>query len=480
MRYSHLFNQTLREAPAEVSLPGDQLLQRAGFFRQVTNNFFITNPLGYRCLQKLSNLIRQELNCIGGQEINIPSYMPGDVFKDGFGQSPSDLDLIELTDQTSRYLFSTSTSLTPLPELISHSVRSHRQLPRLLYQIQPKSKNLNQNPSGLFSSRQVTRLETFFLDKDQDSAALQYQKIMKAFQNIFIRSAIPVVVVDFIYSHPYRQSGSEFFMLHPQGESTLLHCPSCGFWGNQKFSQSSKVNPSNADLKPLDKVHTPGTKTIEDLAKFLNIAKSQTAKAVFMTATMLVNNEKTENVVMAIVRGDKELDENKLLRVINAMKIRPSTDSEIESIGAVPGFASPVGLKDALIVVDDLVPDSPNLVAGANEVDFHFRNVNYQRDFQAQIIADITTISSGDPCPHCQQPLEEQSAFLLGRINAADTQLSTKTNCNFQDENAVMKPILIGSGWLDLEPILGGVAESNHDPFGLIWPFNGFTFKKHE
>lgn len=480
MRMSQLFNQTLRELPTDATLPGNQFLLRAGYVRQVDTNIYILNPLATRSLQKIKNMIRQELNCLNGQEVNIPSLLSADkLAKRSVHYSYLDVEMQDVSDSLSHHLYLTSTAHQYLPDLIQHSIRSHRQLPRLLYQIQPRIMKGKLNRTGLLSARSVTRLEAFILDKDLSSATQQYQRLMKTFENIFKRCTLQVSAIKFEYNQFQSQSGFEFVFLHPQGDSTLLHCASCGYRVNQASASAMKHLFEPEPIEPLVKVHTPNTKTIEDLAKFLDIPASRTAKAVFMTATMIENGGKTEKVVMAIIRGDMDLNESKLVRVINAWHIRPSSDLEIQSIGAIPGFASPVGLKDALIVVDDLIPNSPNLVAGANETDYHLKNVNYGRDFVAKVIADITNVKTGETCPQCNQPLSEQSGFIVGKINSPDTQLASETGCNFQDETGELKPIFVGSAWLDLERILGGVSEISNDNYGLIWPISLTPYQVH-
>ncbi len=478
MRMSQLFNQTLRELPADANTPGNQFLQRAGYVRQVAANIYILNPLATRSLQKIKNMIRQELNCLNGQEMNIPSLLSGEML--ARSDHPFlDCDLQDVSDSSSHHMYLSSISHHYLADLIQHSIRSHRQLPRLLYQIQPRILTSRQNRTGLLTTRSVTRLETFLLDKDHTGASQQYQRLVQSFQNILKRCTLPVSMVEFNYQQPKPESGFEFVFLHPQGDTTLLHCQACGYQVNLATASAEKQPFDSEPLESLERVHTPNTKTIEDLAKFLDIPASRTAKAVFITATMIENGEKTDKVVMAIVRGDMDLNETKLARVINAWHMRPSSDSEIQSIGAVPGFASPVGLKDALIVVDNFVPNSPNLVAGANEIDYHLRNVNYGRDFQAKIIADITTLKTGAACPRCNQPLSEQPGFLLAKISFPDTQFASETGCNFQDETGELKPIFIGSAWMDLERILGAVAEIRNDNFGLIWPISLTPYQVH-
>ena len=479
MRMSQLFNQTLRELPSDAITPGNQFLQRAGYVREVATNVYALNPLANHSLQKIKNMIRQELYYLSGQEMNIPSLLSSEILTKKSFHPFIDVDLQEVTDSMSHHMYLTSTANHHLAELIQHSIRSHRQLPRLLFQIQPRMLNGRLNRTGLLSTRSVTRLETFFLDKDQNNGTQQYQHLIQIFQNVFKRCTMPVSTVKFDYQQPKPQSGFEFIFLHPQGDTTLLQCQACGYQANQTSASAEKTPFEPEPLESLVKVHTPNTKTIEDLAKFLGIPASRTAKAVFMTVTMIEKGEKTEKVVMAIIRGDMDLNENKLARVINAWHLRPSSDLETQSIGAIPGFASPVGLKDALIVVDELIPNSPNLVAGANETDYHLKHVNYGRDFQAKIIADITTVKTGDACPQCNQPLSEQSGFLVGNMNSPSTHLALETGCNFQDESGELKPIFIGSAWLDLERILGGVAEISNDNYGLIWPISLTPYQVH-
>jgi len=476
---SNLFNQTLRELPADATTPGNHYLQRAGYVRQVATNVYILNPLATRSHQKIKNIIRQELNCLHGQELNIPPLISGEMLTKRSVQSFLDIDLQAVYDSSNHQMYLASTAHHYLADLIQHSVRSHRQLPRLLYQILPRTLNGRQNRAGLLSTRSVTRLETFLLDKDETDATRQYQQLVQTFQNIFKRCMLPVSTVEFDYQHFKPQTGYEFVFLHPQGDIKLLHCESCGYHVNQASAHAVKQPFGSEPLDPLEKVHTPNTKTIEDLANFMGVPASRTAKAVFMTATLIENGEKTEKVVMAIIRGDMDLNESKLAKVINAWHMRPSSDFEIQSIGAVPGFASPFGLKDALIVVDDLIPNSPNLVAGANETDYHLKHVNYGRDFQAKMIADITLVKTGDACPHCNQSLSEQSGFLLGKITSPNIQISSETGCNFQDDLGELKPIFIGSAWMDLERILAGVAETNNDDYGLIWPISLSPYQVH-
>jgi prolyl-tRNA synthetase len=469
MRNSQFFNLTLRIAPGESTSLGNEFLLRAGYIRQVSNGIFASLPLGKRSIQKLEHILRQEFNRLDGQEIDLPSLTSGDFVLDShFEPEPNQW-----------FDSSQPPSVSYLIDLVKHLVRSHRHLPRLLFHIKPKTLHDTQNRSGFLSARTITRFEGFSLDKDFESATQQYENLHKAFQNLLIRCKLPFKEVEFNKLTTYPYAGNEFFYLHQLGDTNLLHCRSCDYWANQKTAPSFKTEPQPEPLNPLEKVHTPNTKTIEDLSKFLNIPSSRTAKAVFMTASIMENNTIIEKVVMAIVRGDMELDERKLTLAIRARKIRPSTEMEIQSIGAVPGFASPIGLKHGLIVVDEFIPASYNLVAGANLANYHLKNVNYGRDFQAHIIADLTLRKEGDPCPNCGDPLEIQCGFRIGQMIAPDHQLSVAAGCNFQDEKGELKPVIIGSAWIDLERILACVAEEHNDIYGLILPLSISPFQIH-
>lgn len=475
MRMSQLLNLTLREAPGDPPTPGNQLLLRAGYIRQMANGIFASLPLGRRSLQKLEHITRQELSNLGVQEVNLPALVPGDQASDIF----FDPDSLQVND-SDRHTWSLNATSEPyLTDLVKHIVRSHRNLPRVLFQIQTKFLNDSQFHSAYQSSRTVTRVEVFSLDKDNENAANQYNNLNRAFQNILKRCKLPIKAIAVTPHSNIPIKGTEFYYLYAHGDANLLHCSHCDYWSNQKNATSFKSDSIPEPLHPLEKVYTPNTKTIEDLAKFLGIPTSRTAKAVFMTATMLENGVEIEKGIMAIIRGDMELDQYKLARAIKAKKIRASTETEIQSIGAVPGFASPVGLTKGLIIVDDLIPNSYNLVAGANLVDYHLNNVNYGRDYQPQIITDITLCKEGDPCPHCRQPLEMDHGFQIGKMTEPDQHLSLTSGCNFQDENGELKPVIIGSAWFDLDRILGCVAEEHNDQFGLILPLPMAPYQIH-
>ncbi|HSM26463.1 MAG TPA: YbaK/EbsC family protein, partial [Anaerolineaceae bacterium] len=392
MRFSQLFIQTHRESTGDIEFPGNQFLQRAGYIRQVEKGIFTLFPLANRSFQKMMNLARQELSRLNAQEINIPSFIPStrEVLPNLL--SPFDYPPLTVRDTANRNWEISPSSPQYLADIIQHTVRSHRQLPRLLYQFQSKILPGKYHQDTLLSARNSTRLEWFLLANTDEQAESGFENLDKTIQNILTKCRLPVQKINYKNLLFDDQTIQEMYFIHSKGDNSILSCPACNYLNNQKNTPISASPSNHEELLSLEEVHTPGMKTIEELSSFLSIPESKTAKAVFLTATVFENGELQEKVTIAIVRGDKDLDENKLAAVLQARKIRPAIEEEILSLGATPGFASPIGLKKGLVVIDHLIKESKNLVAGANKTDFHFKNVNFGRDFNTTIIADLSQV----------------------------------------------------------------------------------------
>jgi prolyl-tRNA synthetase len=271
----------------------------------------------------------------------------------------------------------------------------------------------------------------------------------------------------------------EYMYLTAVGEDTLLLCDACNYGANRQIARFQKAPSPQEEALPLEKVATPETTTIEDLANFLDIPASKTAKAVFMMASIPDGTETVERFVFAVVRGDMEVNETKLTNALKAKALRPATEDEIVVAGAVPGYASPIGLENALVVVDDAIPQSPNLVAGANQEGFHMRNVNYGRDYQAEIVADIVAAQEGDACPECGSPLRTIRGVEVGNIFKLGTRYTDAMGSYFLDKDGQEKPIIMGSYGIGSGRLLACVAEEHHDEYGLIWPISVAPYQVH-
>ncbi len=479
MRMSRLISQTLREAPADAQSEGYALLVRAGFIRQVAAGIFTSLPLAKRVTQKIEAILREEMEAIGGQELSMPVVLPADLWKETGRWYSIGAEMGRLRDRNERELALAMTHEEAVGDLVRQEIRSYRQLPALIYHIQTKFRDDPRPRAGLIRVREFTMKDSYSLDADWEGLDRQYRAHYQAYFNIFRRCGLPVIAVKSDTGMMGGKLAHEFMYLHPIGEDTLLLCGRCGYAANRQIARFRKTALPAEELLPLEPVPTPSTKTIDGLARFLGIPAAKTAKAVFMTATMTEQGVASEKLVMAIVRGDMELNETKLANTVRARELRPALEEEIAASGAVPGFASPVGLRDLIVAVDDLIPNSTNLVAGANRVDTHLRNVNYGRDYQADVVADLCAARQGDPCPECGNALDAARGVEVGNIFKLGTWYSEAMGCLFQDQNGEMKPVIMGSYGIGVGRLLACVAEEFHDEQGLVWPVSIAPYHVH-
>ena len=486
MRMSKLFSQTLRDTPSEAEVLSHQLLLRDGLIRQLAAGVFTYLPLARRSLSKIETILRQEIEAIGGQEISMPVVQPAEIWKESGRWQLIDAELGRFQDRTGRDMVLAMTHEEALADLVRREVRSYRQLPQLLYHIQTKRRADPRPLAGLIPAREFTMKDSYSLDADRDGLDRQYRNHYQAYFNIFNRCGLPVISVSADVGMMGGQLAHEFMYLTPIGEDTLMLCENCDYAANRQIATFRKKEPPAEQALPIEKIATPNAKTIEDLANFLNVAESKTAKAVFLIATP---KEKQENpqpfFVFAIIRGDMEVSETKLANAVAARSLRPATEEEIRSIGATPGYASPVGLRlsggplPVTVIVDDLLPASPNLVAGANEAGYHLRNVNYGRDFKADLVADIASAQEGDACPRCGGALRAERGVEVGNIFKLGTRYSAAMGCTFLDAQGEPQPVFMGSYGIGLGRLLACIAEAHHDEHGLIWPVSVAPYQVH-
>jgi prolyl-tRNA synthetase len=479
MRMSNLFGQTLREIPSEARSPGHQFLLRAGYIRPLAAGIFTELHLARRAITKIANIMRDELETIGGQEIYMPVIHPAELWQETGRWSQIGEEMGRFQDRSKRDMVLAMTHEEVVTDLLRSEVHSYRQLPLLLYHIQTKWRDDPRPRAGLIRAREFTMLDSYSLDVDEDGLDQQYSAHFEAYFKIFHRCGLPVIAVKSDVGMMGGKLAHEYMYLNPIGEDTILICESCGYEANSQVAKLSKPSPVQEELLPLVKVATPGAHTITDLAEFLQIPESKTAKAVFFMATIREGEKSDEHLVFAIVRGDMELNETKLANAVRAQSLRPATDEEILSSGAEPGYASPVGLENVLVIVDDLIPISSNLVAGANENGFHFKNVNFGRDFTSERITDLVLAQSGDPCPECSQPMLAERGIEVGNIFKLGTRYSQAMGATFLDKDGKPKPVVMGSYGIGLGRLLACIAEQHHDEDGLIWPISVTPYHVH-
>lgn len=453
MRMTQLFGLTLRQAPADAQTVHHNLLTRAAYLSPHQPGVFTLLPLGERFAERLTALVLDAIDPLSPQFIQVPPHL----------SSPS-----------------------ILADLLSRHVRSHKHLPVCLYWTTQVARRMSKSGLGLFQILTAQQIQAYAISNDRDTAQAHNDQFIKSIQTLFDRCRMPYLGADTHLtaiwdglSSPYPCRG--FYYPSQFGNDTLLTCPVCGYSAHRNVAKFDKKPISEATPREITKVATPECKTITALARFLDIPETQTAKAVFLVASLPKNHALTGHpvdiFVFAILRGDMDLDESKLTRVLGAIALRPATDAEIRAVGAIPGYASPVGLHppgaDALrttIVVDDVIPASPNLVGGANIEGHHFINVNYGRDFQAQVVADIAACQPGYACPHCAESLQLIQAVEIARIGLPGIRLTEERHDICQDENGEDAPIALSVLEIDLERLMACVVEANHDDDGMTLP----------
>jgi prolyl-tRNA synthetase len=482
---SKLFSQTLREAPADAEMVSHKLLVRAGYIRQLAAGIYTAMPLAKRSLNKIENIIREEMDAIGGQEMTMPVVHPAELWQETGRWFQIGSEMGRFKDKNDRDMVLAMTHEEVVADLARKEIHSYRQLPVMIYHIQTKWRDDPRPRAGLIRVREFTMKDSYSLDKDWEGLDLQYRNHYQAYFNIFHRCGIPVISVKSDVGMMGGKLAHEYMYLTPFGEDTLMLCDGCGYSVNRQIASFKKLASPQEDPLDLEKVFTPGTKTIADLAVFLNIPEAKTAKAVFMVATIPEGESATEKFIFAILRGDMELNETKLVNSLKATGIRPAQDEEITLIGAVPGYASPVGLvpgndyMEVITVVDDLIPESPNLVAGANEIDHHLTNVNYPRDFVADLITDISAARDGDLCRQCDHKMRAVRGVEVGNIFQLGSRYSDSLGATYQDKDGNEKPIIMGSYGIGSGRLLASIAEEYNDDFGLIWPISVAPYHVH-
>ena len=479
MRMSSLLSQTLREAPSDAEIASHQLLVRAGYIRQLAAGIFTAMPLAKRSLTKIENIMRDEMNKIDGQEMSMPVVHPAEIWKATGRWEKVGPEMGRFLDRNGRDMVLAMTHEEAVVAIIKDEIQSYRQLPMMIYHIQTKWRDDPRPRGGLIRVREFTMKDSYSLDRDWDGLDIQYANHYQAYFNIFGRCKLPVIAVESDVGMMGGNMAHEYMYLTPVGEDTMLICDACGYSANRQIAEFQKDKPQEEKAKKREKIATPEMKTITELAEFLNIPENKTAKAVFMVAVFQEEDGEKEKLVFAIVRGDMELNETKLVNAIGAKSLRPAEESEIIACGAVPGYASPVGLKNILVVVDDLIPDSPNLVAGANEDGFHYKNVNYRRDFKADIVTDIAAAQDGDTCPKCGKPLKSVRGVEVGNIFKLGTWYSEAVGATYQDADGNEKPVVMGSYGIGSGRLLASIAEEYNDKYGLIMPITVAPYEVH-
>jgi len=472
---SHLFFRTLREVPADAEVISHQLLLRAGLVRQVAAGIFDYLPLGQRVKHKIEAIIREEMDALGGQEVTLPMVHPAELWQQSGRWDEIGDDMARLKDRNGRDMCLGMTHEELMADLARQIVTSYRQLPFVLYQIQTKFRDEPRPRGGLIRVREFTMKDAYSFDRDYAGIDAFYPQIYQAYFDIFRRCGIDVIAVESDTGMMGGTMAHEFMALTPIGEDTLLLCDRCGYKANRQIATFRKTVAEEGEAQPLEEVYTPEVTTIAALADFLQIPETMTAKAIFLIAEMQgEEGQPYEQFVFVVIRGDMELNETKLTNAIKARRLRPATVDEIRAIGAEPGYGSPIGIQreKVLLLVDDLVVQSPNLVAGANRKDWHYRHVNYGRDYTADTVTDLVAAGEGAACPQCGAAMQAVRGVEVGNIFKLGAKYSKAMGAYYLDEKGDQQPIVMGSYGIGSGRLLACVIEQHNDEFGIRWPIS--------
>jgi prolyl-tRNA synthetase len=417
-------------------------------------------PLGWRVLRKIESIVREEMNAAGGQEVHLPVLQPFEMWQQS-GRDKVDV-LFSLSDRRDRRLALGMTHEEVITQLASRYIQSYRDLPKLLYQIQVKFRDEIRPRAGLIRVREFHMMDLYSFDTDEAGLDIAYEGMVEAYQKIFDRCGLETMLVDADSGAIGGKDSREFMAITESGEDEIIYCTACDYAGNVEKAVSVKSKIDNGEPLPLEEVATPGMGTIEEVAGFLNIPHSHTLKAVFYVAD--------GEMVFVVIRGDLDVNEIKLNNILKATELRMATEPEVIEAGIVAGAASPVGLKGFRVIADDSVNSGTNFVAGGNKPDTHVKNVNYPRDFRADIVADIATARAGDQCPGCGADFVSARGIELGHIFKLGTIYSENFDAYFIDENGESRPDIMGCYGLGLGRTMAAVIEGNHDDKGIIWP----------
>src|SRR5690348_17071093 len=418
MRLSELFFATLRDDPGEAEMPSHRLLLRAGYLRQLGAGIYSLLPLGFRANKRVEQVIREEMDRIGAQEMEMPVVHPAEVWKESGRYQKIGPELVRFKDRGEREMVIAMTHEEVVAILLRDIVQSYRQLPMIVYHFQTKFRDEPRARGGLIRVREFVMKDSYSCDLDDAGLDVSYEKHRVAYDRIFERLGLDAIMVRSDVGIMGGRGAHEYMVVNDFGEDTLVLCDNCDFADNQQIAVVGKPDPAAEALLPMEDVETPNATTIEALANFLGIPKSKTAKAAFFVTG-------DDRFAVAIVRGDYDVNETKLVNALTARGgLRPAQIEEIKSRGMEAGYGSPIGARDAVVVVDELVARSPNLVAGANRLGWHIKNVNVPRDYTPDLVAEITNARAGDACIRCGSPVTLRKGIEVGNIFKLGTDFS--------------------------------------------------------
>ena len=466
MKMSNMLISTLREVPAEAEIASHKLMLRAGMIRKMASGVYNYMPLGLKVLKKVENIIREEMDNAGAQEFLGSAMIPSELWKESARWDYYGAELFRFTDRNEREFCLGPTHEEVFTDIARNEIKSYKQLPLNLYQIQTKYRDERRPRFGVMRSREFIMKDAYSFDKDQEGLDLAYNKMHDAYVNVFNRCGLDAKCVEADSGAIGGSNSAEFMVKSEVGEDDVVFCNSCNYAANIEKAIAVAEVLEKEEAKETNKVETPNARTIEDLVKFFNTTEKKFAK------TLIYNAD--GKIVAVMVRGDREANEVKVtnalggdiveLSMASAEEVKNATNAEV-------GFAGPIGIKVDTILVDNEVVNMQNFIVGANETGYHIENVNYGRDFEG-VVGDFRNITSGEKCPKCDGTITISRGTEVGHIFKLGTKYSESMNANFIDENGENKPFIMGCYGIGVTRTMASIIEQHHDDNGIVWPLS--------
>ncbi|NQW22767.1 MAG: proline--tRNA ligase [SAR202 cluster bacterium] len=471
MRFSRMLSKTLRDDPPEAETASHRLLLRAGLIHQVASGVYTYLPLALRSLRKIENIIREEIDAVGGQELLMPALQPQELWEETGRREAFGDNLFSFEDRRGRPMVLAPTHEEVVTNVVKANVQSYRDLPLILYQIQTKFRDEPRPRAGLVRVREFDMKDAYSFNADDASLDESYQAMAQAYHNIFRRCGIPVLMAEADSGAIGGKDSHEFLLATETGEDTVITCSSCSYTANAEKAESNYAEVPAEPEEALEEISTPGLKTIAGLAEFLKIPESKTLKAVFYISDGAP--------LFVTIRGDLDVNETKLKNAIQSHDLRLAEDHEVKAAGLVAGSASAVGLSGIKHVADVSITKGNNFVVGANKADTHFKAANYPRDFKADIVADIALAQPGQLCVRCGHALESTRGVEVGHIFKLGTFFSESLGAMFLDSEGQQHPIIMGCYGIGVGRLLAAAIEQSNDEKGIVFPASIAPYQVH-
>ncbi|MEG0775163.1 proline--tRNA ligase [Clostridium sp.] len=463
MKLSNMLISTLREVPAEAEISSHQLMLRAGLMRKMASGVYNFMPSGIRVIKKIENIVREEMDKAGAQEFLASALLPAELWKESGRWDVMGAEMFRLKDRNEREFCLGPTHEEVFTDIARNEIKSYKQLPLNLYQIQTKYRDERRPRFGVMRSREFIMKDAYSFDKDYEALDISYMEMYNAYTNIFKRCGLDCSAVE-ADSGAMGGSGSAEFMVKSEvGEDEVVFCSSCTYAANMEKAPSTAEEQPKEDMLEVNRVETPNVKTIEELVKFFKTTEKKFAKTLIYKAD--------NKIVAVMVRGDRAVNETKVINAIGGAIEFDMASVEIvqEATSAQVGFAGPIGIKSDVLLVDEEVSKMYNFIVGANSTGYHYENVNYGRDFQGRV-GDFRNVIQGDKCPKCGEPLTIARGVEVGHIFKLGTKYSEAMGATFIDENGEDKPLVMGCYGIGINRTMAAIIEQHHDDNGITWP----------